>query len=626
MKSKTVAASIVTALLILMAAQLFAQSTPNVGNSSNPPAFQKFAAPISSRLAFLASEKGKQVLLGSPNPLARELLMKYHGADAAALWDKIPHKYATAAPPSPAADVSPQRNATPIPKRSPGASSSVTTRCPATQFNLEPAAGAMPQNTVTIDFQLGGASGGGDLVVEGSNDWRGLFDTPAQFSPSFSGYYFETLGGCVPQFEGGLPPIPDPWYPATRMWGMGDPILNYAGPIWAGWFYSSVFEDERDSAVGVFRNTTANLSNSLTCPAGTHNLAASIACWPLSLGAVIVDEESSSYEDYVDKPDSWVDSRTTGVGDGNVYITATHFTNYGTSYINLTACNNVLTECSYPETINPSSDTATQFSDVKTAANGNITITYGNYTTEVTASQYRYINEVDIKYVVCLPTVPPAQPPCGTPVLVASEWQPVNILAGLTDVRNNTYPVHVETANGTYVFWERCGSYSDLPFGGYYTSGGWTCPDADIVGAFSSNGGTSWTAPFVVDNTFGHQIMPWATYDPSIDKITIAYQNCNAGGKTACQAGYRTITPSGSTTVSAFNAVSSYAYPEADANRGWFEPLFGDYIGAAAHTGGTPSRSTLWIGYSDTRRYGLYGFGTELVKDSNNNVAALDNY
>jgi len=624
MKSRTLVVSLLTAWLMLWAAQSFAQSAESVGNSKNPPAFQKFNAPVSARLAFLASEKGKQALLASPNPLARDLLLKYHGEDAAALWDKIPHKYATSPSSSESASGSPamsiQQKATPLPKGTPSPATP-TSRCPATRFNLEAALGALPQNTETIDFKLGGGStSGSDMMGEGANDFRGLYDPPGVFTPSLSGYYFQPGAGCTPGFEGALPPIPDPFFPANRMWGTGSPILNYDANHDA-WFYSSVFEDSSSSGVGIFRNTTTNLKNSLTCVSGTHNLIASISCWPLGpttsgYYAAVLDPVYRSEYYYIDSPDSWVDSRTTGTGAGNVYLTDTYF-DYGYSYIHLMTCTNTLTSC-YSGQVISGNDYFTQFSDVKTTPSGNITVTYGNYTTQITPSDYRYISEVDIKYVVCTPNGAPSAPSCSYPVLVASEWQPVNTLTTLPDVENRTVPVHVETPNGTYVFWERCGSLSDLPFGGL-EEGGWICPDADIVGAFSNNGGTSWTAPFVVDNAFGHQIQPAASYDSSADKIIIAYQDCDAFYKAACRVGYREITPSGGTTVSAFNPLSSYAFPEADANAGWFDPLDGSYIGVSAHGG------HMWMGYTDTLRKGTYGYGTEQVGDSNNNVAAVDN-
>jgi hypothetical protein len=203
-------------------------------------------------------------------------------------------------------------------------------------------------------------------------------------------------------------------------------------------------------------------------------------------------------------------------------------------------------------------------------------------------------------------------------MLVATEWQPVSALANLTDVRNNTYPVHVERAvdGNTFVFWERCATVSDLPFGaalGY----GVTCPDADIVGAYSTNEGVSWT-PINVDITAGHQIMPWAAYDTDTKVISIAYEDCNYSNlKNACQVVYQQI-PSGSTAASGLLALTSYTYPEDEANRPFFEPLFGDYIGATARFG------HLWIGYTDTLRLGLYGYGTQYLHESNNNVVAED--
>ena len=623
MKSKAVVCSMLATFLILLGTQLFAQSVPvgrvsgnasssTVRNSNNPPAFQKFAAPVSSRLAFLASEKGKQMLLASPSPMAKDLLRKFHGAEAAGAWDKTPHEYRTPLAPRSLPPLPPRgQNITPVPQALVG-------RCAATRFNLEPSANALPQNEPTIDIKYqGGSTTAADMAVEGAYDFRGFFDSPAVFSPSASGYYVEDTAGCSPNFEGALPPIPDPIYPANRMWGTGDPIVNY-DPNHDAWFYSSIFEDLYNDGVGVFRNTTNNLKNGVACPSGTHNMAASIACWPLSgtgFGARIVDETGTTWN-FADKPDSWVDSRTSGTGAGDVYITDTMFDFYnGTAVIHLTACKNDLTSCSTPITIS-GNDYSTQFSDVKTTANGTITVTYGNFNTTMTPSTYAYISLVDIKYVTCTPNGAPAAPTCSAPVLVASEYQAVNLLADLTDVRNATYPVHVERTgdNYTFVFWERCATVSDLPFGGTY--GYFTCPDANIVGKYSTNGGTSWT-PINIDTTSGHQIQPWAAYDSVRNVISIAYQDCTYPWKTACQVAFQQIA-SGSNAVGGKTTLSSYAFPEAEANRPFFGPLFGDYIGATARSG------HLWIGFTDTSRNGVYGYGTQSLHESNNEVVAED--
>jgi hypothetical protein len=597
-----------TILVLAGAAPLFAQM-PTIGSLVNPPAFQKYAAPVSSRLAFLASDKGKQFLLQAPSPMARKLLQRYHGAAAAAQWDKTPHQYMNYGAPSGARSLGNSPNVATAMAVLPRAA---VTRCSATRFNLEPAANALPQNEQSIDFKFqGGSTTAADMAVEVSNDFRGFFLSPAVFSPSISGYYVEDTAGCAPRYEGGTPPIPDPLFSGNDLIGAGDPIINF-DPNHDAWFYSSIYESPFDDGAGVFRNTTANLK-SANCRSGTQNVLTSTICWangPVTAGlnAIVADEQTVNF---VDKPDSWVDSRTSGTGAGDVYIVDTLFSKVGAN-IDLTACTNNLSACSASENISPS-DFSTQFSDVKTKANGTITVTYGEFYTISTFT--RSIFAVDIKYVTCTPNGAPIAPTCSAPVKIATDFAP--IVDGLTEldlVRNSTYPTHVETAHGSYVFWEHCGSSSDLPFGENLI-----CPDADIVG--SVNTGTGWSAPFAVDTAAGHQIQPWATYDSSADKIVITYQDCDSSTTTrqACRAGYRTITPTGGTTVGAFNALSAYAFPQAEANSGFFDPLFGDYIGASAHNG------HYWAGYTDTSRVGIYGFGTKSANESNNNVAAVDN-
>jgi len=595
-----IATSCVLIALLLVGGQLFGQSSPTALNPSNPPAFQQYAAPVSSRLAFMASEKGKQTLLSSPNSIAKTFLERYWGADVAAQWDTTPHKYLPRESPSPA-PFRPQSNAVP---RLGIRLASPTARCAATRFNLEPAANALPQNDESIAFKFGGGSSTlADMAVEVSDDFRGLFLNPAVWSPGISGYDYIDTAGCTPRVEGATPPVPDPLHSGRNLVGAGDPIINYDSNHDA-WFYSSLYLSPFEGGIGVFRNTTANLK-SANCPSGTHNLTTAASCWPK---AVIVDERNGS--SYLDEPDSWVDTRATGAGAGDVYISDTVFS-YAVSTIDLVVCTNTLLSCSSPVTIS-GADNAAQFSDIKTAANGTITITYGNFYSITTATLPIYA--VDIKYVVCTPNGAPYAPTCNGPVLVATDYAPiVDGLASLIGVWNRTHPVHVETSSGSYVFWEHCGSFSDLPSGSNTV-----CPDADIVG--SVNTGAGWSAPFVVDNAYGHQIQPWVTYDSGADKVVIAYQDCDSSGKTACRAGYRTITPTtgGSETVSAFNPVSSYAYPQDEANNG-FLPLFGDHIGASAHDGHA------WFGFTDTSRLGLYGYGSASINESNNNIAAWDN-
>ncbi len=605
MRSKVLA---VTVVLCLSAAPVFAQTV----NSKNPGIFQKYAAPVSGRLAFFASDQGKQTLLNAPSPLARALLVRYFGAQAGAQWDSIKHD--SNGPGSENARKGrTQRNHR---ARSRFVASAVATRCSPTRFNLESYVNALPQNEESIDFKYqGGSSTAADMAGEAANDFRGFVLPEGSWSPSLSGYYVIDTAGCTPRYEGALPPVQNPLYSGDRMFGVGDPIINFDSNH-DSWFYSSIYTSEAGGGdgVGVFRNTTTNLK-SANCPSGTHNLTTAVSCWPVGpaasgFNAIIVDQQTSA-NFFADKPDSWVDTRASGTGAGNVYITDTLFTPAGSSYIHLTACTNDLTSCSSPEIIS-GGDAGTQFSDVKTTASGNITVTYGNY--NVTKSPNgAYFYSADIKYVVCTPNGAPSAPTCNAPLLVTTEYQPISLLADLTDVRNNTYPTHVEAGIYSYVFWERCHNFSGLPFG---TNDSLTCPQADIVGAESGTGGTSWV-PFAIDTGTGHKIMPWASYDASLNNIVIAYSTCNNNQKNACETAYRTIT-GGSTAVSASTIASSYSWPEAEANRPFFQPLDGDYIGLSAHNGHS------WFGYTDTLRFGSYGSPAVSNTESNNNVVSFD--
>ncbi|MGO9274771.1 MAG: hypothetical protein ACLQOO_31840 [Terriglobia bacterium] len=673
MKLRTAVGGTLTTLSLLLGTQLLAQSSSTVLNPSNPPAFQQYPAPVSSSLAFFASEQGKQFLLHAPSPIAKEFLLTYHGAEAAAEWDNTPHKYLTPGPPTPA-PFRQQGNQLgggigflPSPPRVPitgrgDKPDAPATRCAATRFNLEAAANAMPQNTESIDVNAGGGSTtAADDVGEVANDLRGFFLSPLVWSPSGIGYYFEAnAGACTPAFEGGLPPVSNPRNSNDKLFGRSDPIINWDGPR-SAWFVSGIFAGASNEGVGLLRNTDANLKSTTACPKGTHNFFVASACWPSGpaangFNAVILDEQTPNGNNvpHADKPDSWVDPRpltSCSVGGpfgcGDVYVTDTLF-GFSNSVIDLWVCNNALTACSTsPFDISSASslpNSGAQFSDIKTKADSTVTVTYGEFSTLITPSGFN-LYVLDIKYVSCTPKGAPTLPSCNPPVLVAEDYHV--IVAGLADlaqVRNNTYPVHVETktATGTngasYVFWENCGPLSDLPFGGNSV-----CPDADIVG--SVNTGSGWSAPFSVDTTGGHQIQPWATYDAASDKLVIAYQNCNSTltSRQGCEVGYREITSAstGSMTVSAFNALSAYANPQADPNAGFFPsafgtipalPLLGDYIGATIRPG--PATATcpapcahLWVGFTDTSRVGSYGFGAAngMSNESNNNVVAVDN-
>ena len=119
-----------------------------------------------------------------------------------------------------------------------------------------------------------------------------------------------------------------------------------------------------------------------------------------------------------------VDTRATGTGAGNVYVTMTRLANYysGSSAMQLVVCDNGLVNCSPPETV--SGDPNITLSRVQVIPSGGsagtVTISYINVASGRNKSGltgYRY----QIKRVVCTPNGAPNAPTCSAPTLVYDE-------------------------------------------------------------------------------------------------------------------------------------------------------------------------------------------------------------
>src|ERR1051326_1394780 len=148
-------------------------------------------------------------------------------------------------------------------------------------FNLEPRADPLPQNGTAVDFLPDEGSGGGDLVVGSANDMRSL-TSGSGTAPDFRGIFGLTsqtgfyvhrnasdLNACSPDFEGGLGVL---LHPVS-----GNPLVGVGFAAVAAYpsghsFYiadTRVGEGEGSaSVIGVFRTTSANLTNPAVCPDG----------------------------------------------------------------------------------------------------------------------------------------------------------------------------------------------------------------------------------------------------------------------------------------------------------------------------------------------------------------------
>lgn len=570
----------------------------------NPKPFQNNVASPSGIIRFLLSEPGKQLLRTSPNPKGREFL-KSMGVDdrgTASPRPTRPRDFTLAPPPSGRGRFAPTTPGT-------------VTGCGTSfgkLFNREPAADALPQNEQSVDLLRTRGFSGSDLLMQGSNDLRGIVGL---LGNSLTGYYVDRNGDCAPDFEGGLPTVQDPFEPGTFLFGGGDPVV-VADPTRDAIFMADLRFDGTTTGIGVFRTNRSNLLNTTRCPAGSHTEFEADACWGVRRVLNPLPPFAGFFQD---KPHMAVDSRSSGVGAGNVYVTATEFNFFAPffSRIWLVSCATFLGNCSPPVLVS-GSETNTQFSHVAVRPGGGITVTYINVT-GFDAFGFFQVDplEFDIKYVTCTPAVAPASPSCSPATLVVSEKQPLEFGGFLAaqDFRIATYPKHDHRvdANGTetYIVWDRCKHDDDPLFGERF------CADTDVRMAASNNNGGTWTLTTLAGGP-QDQFFPWIKTDPSTNIVNIVFYS--SGNDPAfqhrVQIFLRHIAPGPATPDAAdFHVITTLLNdPSGDPFFGGF--FFGDYIGVAARG------SRAYIGFTYNNLQGTYsGIPTP---EQNNHMSRFD--
>ena len=614
----------------------------------NPKPFDKFRAPVSGTIAFLFSDRGKQMLRASPHPLA-PLLLKLAG-EQSTVTGVAPSAGTLPGTPDVLPSYRPRQTGVPqgiMPSLSPNTVNSGCGTSIGTRFNLEPALGtvgdpiALPQNEETIDALVGRGLSGADLVVEGAVDYRGMFGA---LGGSLTGYYVHRTGttDCAPQFEGGAPSINDPL--GNPLFGFGDPVVAIDPTR------STVFQADLrfngllpltpgTTAITVQRTTVLNLNSIAACPNGTHNTdAAARTCWPtgkvLNPLPMMTDFDGITQLLYLnDKPHMTVDGRASGTGAGNVYVTATEFdfltgTALGLgiptpSRIWLVSCKNDVSACSAPIIVS-GSDTGAQFSHVSVRPDGIVTVSYGDFNPDLS---------VDIKFVSCNPANAPATPSCSPAVLVTTETNPLLGEHSLSsnDFRVSTYPKHDHRTNGanieTFMVWERChvNPFITVGFNIYYV-----CPKSDIRMAESVNG-APFTAPTTpIDSAAKDQFFPWIKTERTTNTVNIAYYTSEIDFFShRVVVKLAQINPGGvapeSPVVPATILTSQTNDPGADPALG--DTFFGDYIGVVGVAGTVNltavHRAYVGFTYNISDRYGLYRGNTSHA-EQNNHVSRFD--
>lgn len=217
------------------------------------------------------------------------------------------------------------------------------------------------------------------LVLEGTNDYRGLIDAEG----NFTGWHWSIDGGHSVKNEGLLPPVTLIHTPggSQRIPSGGDPVdfipagcdKVYAASL----AYSATDAFGDNNGVAVYQSTPAILS---TCPpfveepAGSGNFITNPACWPVRR---LVSESDSSH--FLDKEWMFV-----GVQNGvrYVWVTYSDFTQDPSAPLGFTGaqikavrCDENLATCTEPIDIS-TTDQDVQFSDVTVGPDGRAYITW----------------------------------------------------------------------------------------------------------------------------------------------------------------------------------------------------------------------------------------------------------
>jgi hypothetical protein len=566
------------ALLILCATQLLAE------NPQNPGVLQKYTARASSRLRFLASDAGKEMLLHSPNPVALTLLKRFH-PDAVGQYPKQPLY---------------QVEQTGGARRPPLTVTGCGTNW-GTVMNLEPSANAVSQSQPSVDFLLSELGSGSDLVVETGADDRGLFGT----LDSETGVYVHRdptvscYGGS--DFEMGNPVLANPLSPGDFLPSVGSArVLADDNPAHKQILLVDNRLDEIASGIGLRRVPTANLESTTTCPQGTLTGTQEATC--IGTTGILVD---ASLDDVSDTPVIAQDPRSSGTGAGDIYIVNPSL-RVLRSVMLLTACKATFmttSDCSTPLIVSGAEDgtVAPSVAVVGGGPNaGTIAITwlYGE----------------NIIFVTCTPQGAPAQPVCGNHTYAATdpymiglltdnpyEFDPWPVLAARTDSAGQTF----------FVVWSTCKAAPEFPL--------IACPDADVVMSVNTSISSPSWAFHHVNTATGHQFLPSIAYDSGQGIINIAYYSTSSAYyKNQVVMQMNQIAPGTITIGATTNITTSYDSLEGDGTvLSTFSNPIGDFTGLAAHGGSASGSSRLYMGFTNNTRLGTYGTATNTQADNN---------
>ena len=333
----------------------------------------------------------------------------------------------------------------------------------------------LPQNEESV----GSCPSNDDLVLEGTNDYRGLLDPEG----NFTGWHWSTDGGHSVRNEGLLPPVTLIREPTRQVPSGGDPVdflpagcdSVYAASL--AYNPSNPFGDA--NGIGVYKSTPEILSS---CPGGSDP-----SCWPVKR---LVAEADASH--FLDKEWMFV-----GVQNGvrYVWITYSDFAidqnaplGFTGAEIKAVRCDEHLVTCTEPIPIS-TVDADVQFSDVTIGPDGRAYITWIRIDGELEQTEQVFT----IKY---RSETAPGSAVFGPEhvVQVVPNAIPFGGFLQANDFRVATYPKSdVVTVHGhprAFVIWDECTTRLLGPF----------CERPLIKLTFSDDDGATWSEPIILSN------------------------------------------------------------------------------------------------------------------------------
>lgn len=433
------------------------------------------------------------------------------------------------------------------------------------------------------------------LVIEGTNDYRGLLDAEG----NFTGWHLSTDGGSSLAKEGLLPAVTDP-VAVTRPSG-GDPVFSFSEAD-CDIYAASLNYDPADpfantNGIGIYKTDASTLLSSACDPAQPFGLADE-DCWPTRRYAAF----SADPTHFFDK--EWFDVGDTGDGE-HVWVTYSDFDFAPTppnpagftAEIFAVRCDADLTSCTAP--IQISNDVDVQFSDVTIGPDQRTYLTWARIDGELTGDPQTFTIKMRV--------AEPGTTAFGPERVVFEEDLaiPFGGFIHANDFRVATYPKHeVRDLGGTYprvyVVWDAC-EFRVLDT---------VCEEPIIWLSYSDDLGETWSERVPISDG-GDNYFPTIAFDPEGNRLVAAWftNQFDTTFHNAQDVELVRLNTDGTVKVSRRLSKPSNE-TEADPLLGGF--FIGDYIEVFVNDG------TAWVGYNANYRMEfLLGEGIPIPQQDN---------